>query len=77
MNRLWGVIKSLQVILLLPLTLVDIPPNVQLLYFFMNSNFNIQLVPSSTLSFAFMNLYGGEYQEPTEFNVEFDSQDIF
>lgn len=63
MNRLWGVIKSLQIILLLPLTLVDIPPNVQLLYFFMNSNFNIQLVPSTTLSFSFMSLYGGGYDQ--------------
>lgn len=41
MNKLWGMNKALQIILMLPLTFVDIPPNVQLLYFFMNSNFNI------------------------------------
>lgn len=61
MNKLWGMIKALQIILMLPLTHVDIPPNVQLLYFFMNSNFNIQLVPSSTTSFQFFPLYGGNY----------------
>lgn len=77
MSKLWGVIKSLQIILLLPLTLVDIPPNVQLLYFFMNSNFNIEIVPSATLNFGFLPLYGGSYQSATQFSDEFSNQDIF
>ena len=28
MNKLWGMIKALQIILMLPLTYADIPPNV-------------------------------------------------
>lgn len=62
MNKLWGMIKALQIILMLPLTFVDIPPNVQLLYFFMNSNFNIQLIPSTSMNFEFLTLYGGNYE---------------
>jgi|LauGreDrversion4_2_1035121.scaffolds.fasta_scaffold32681_1 hypothetical protein len=77
MNKLWGVVKSLQIILLLPLTLVDIPQNVKLLYFFMNSNFNLQLVPSSSLSFSFLPFYGGNYSAATSYNSEFESEDIF
>lgn len=51
MSRLWGMIKSIQIILMFPLTLVDIPANVQLLYFFMTYNFNMELVPLDDLSF--------------------------
>jgi hypothetical protein len=46
MSRIWGMIKSLQIILLFPLALVNIPPNVQLLYFFMTYSCNTELVPS-------------------------------
>jgi hypothetical protein len=77
MNKLWGVIKSLQIILLLPLTRAHIPPNVQLLYYFMNSNFNIEIVPSTTLSFSFLPLYGGDYQSASSFSTEFENEDIF
>jgi hypothetical protein len=43
-------IRAIQIILLLPLTLVTIPPNVQLLYFFMTFNFNMQLIPLGSFS---------------------------
>jgi hypothetical protein len=54
MNRLWGIIMSVQIILVFPLILVDIPSNVQLLYFFMNQNMNMQILPLDSLSFKFL-----------------------
>ena len=62
MSKLWGLIKPLQIILLLPMTLADFPPNVQLLYYFMNSNFNVELVPTTSLSFGYLPMYGGAYE---------------
>ena len=50
MNRLWGMIRPLQIIIMLPLTLINIPPNVQLLYFFMANNFNMQFIPLGFLN---------------------------
>lgn len=54
MSRLWGMIKSIQIILMFPLTLVDIPPNVKLLYFFMTYNFNMDMLTIDYLSFKFL-----------------------
>ena len=68
MSKLWGVIKSLQIILLLPMTTADFPANVQLLYYFMSSNFNIELVPSKSLSFGYLSMYGGSYESATQFS---------
>jgi hypothetical protein len=77
MNKLWGMIKALQIILMLPLTYSDIPPNVQLLYYFMNSNFNIQLIPSSSDPITLFPLYGGSYPSQEAFTDQFSNQDIF
>jgi hypothetical protein len=68
MSKLWGVIKSLQIILFLPLTTADFPSNVDLLYYFMNSNFNIEIVPSTSLSFGYLPMYGGTYESRTQFS---------
>lgn len=71
-------IKSIQIILLFPLTLVEIPPNVQLLYFFMTYNFNMELIPSDILSLNFLDFGEYSYDSITEhFNDKFDDQDIF
>lgn len=35
----------MQLIVLVPLTSVDIPANVQLLYYFINDNLNFQIIP--------------------------------
>jgi hypothetical protein len=50
MNQLWSLIKVQQIIFLLPLLLIPMPANVQLLYSFMNQNMNMQIVPSTVLS---------------------------
>ena len=67
MSQLWGMIRSLQIILFLPLTLVNMPPNVQLLYFFMTFNCNFQFLP---IGHSFQMDYGGT---STPFNDQFDN----
>ena len=79
MNTFWGIIKSVQIILLYPLILVDIPPNVQLLYFFMNQNLNIQILPLDFLIFKFLDFESANSStaQSLAFNDKFDDQDIF
>lgn len=74
MSRLWGMIKSIQIILMFPLTLVEIPANVQLLYFFMTYNFNMELVPLDSLSFQFMDFESSSYPVQVPFNDKFEDQ---
>ena len=45
MSRLWGMISSMQLIVLMPLISVSIPGNVQLLYYFISYNMNFQVIP--------------------------------
>jgi hypothetical protein len=45
MSRLWGLIGSMQLIVMMPLMSVNIPGNVQLLYYFINYNMNFQIIP--------------------------------
>ena len=71
MNRLWGMIKSLQITLMLPLCLVSMPANVQLLYFFMNSNLNLQFL--SFLNFNFLTYYSDVYPEETPISDNFEN----
>ena len=77
MNRLWGMIKSIQIILMFPLTLIDIPANVQLIYYFMTYNCNLQLIPIDAYLFTLLDF--GSLNDPNEipFNDKFDDQDIF
>ena len=73
MSRLWGLIKTLQIILLLPLTLVDIPANVQLLYFFMTYNFNLEFLNLDALKFKFITIEDTYTQESDRvYNDKFD-----
>ena len=75
MSKLWGMIRSLQIILFLPLTLVNMPPNVQLLYFFMTYNFNFYFIPLGSISLNMLSFGSKEAESP--FNDQFDNQDIF
>lgn len=77
MNRLWGMIKSLQVTLMLPLCQVWMPANVQMLYFFMNYNLNLQLFSLSFLDFTFLTYLSQSYPEERAFSDHFWNQDIF
>jgi hypothetical protein len=45
MTRLWGMITSMQIIVLMPLLSVDIPQNIHLVYQFISGNMNFQMVP--------------------------------
>jgi hypothetical protein len=45
MSKLWGLISSMQFIVLLPLMSVRIPANVQLIYYFISYNMNWQIIP--------------------------------
>ena len=45
MSRLWGLIGSMQLIVMMPLMSVNMPGNVQLLYYFINYNMNFQIIP--------------------------------
>lgn len=45
MSRLWGLINSIQIIVLMPLISLNFPANVQLVYSFISYNMNFQIVP--------------------------------
>ncbi|TNV74823.1 hypothetical protein FGO68_gene10275 [Halteria grandinella] len=51
MSRLWGNINSIQIVLQLPLCSVRMPANVQLIYYFIQYNFNIELIQLDFIDF--------------------------
>ena len=59
-------IRSIQIILLFPLTLVDFPPNVELLYYFITFSCNSEMISSDLLRI------NQEKSEP--YNDKFDDQ---
>ena len=75
MSRLWGMIGSMQLIVLLPLIKVNIPGNVQLIYYFINYNMNFQIIPMDLesygiVSFSKKKAFSREYEEhgyPTKY----------
>ena len=66
MSRLWGMISSMQLIVLMPLMSVSIPGNVQLLYYFISYNMNFQIIPMDLQAYGIL-----------EFNQTIDDEHAF
>lgn len=54
MSRLWGLISSMQLIVLMPLMSISLPANVQLLYLFIKDNLNFQILPLDLSSYGIL-----------------------
>jgi hypothetical protein len=71
MSRLWGLINSMQIIVMMPLISVEFPANVQLVYYFLSYNMNFQIIPLD------LNAYGIlEFNETADvsFTAQFGQQ---
>ena len=72
MSRLWGLISSMQFIVLLPLMSVRIPANVQLLYNFILFNMNWQIIPMDLQAYGVLAFNETEAEEYGAFSREFE-----
>ena len=74
MSKLWGLISSMQFIVLLPLMSVRIPANVQLIYYFISYNMNWQIIPMDLEAYGILSFNEPEEEGADAYTREFEEQ---
>lgn len=74
MSRLWGMIDAIQIIVLLPLSSLSFPANVQLVFNFLQNNMNFQIIP---VDLNAMGIITFNYSADVALSEQFAAQDIF